>query len=537
MVGGYSSKNIDHLGLISGICKEFDIAGQIDRLLGGTSADQHVSTGQAVVAMLLNGLGFVNQRLYLVSRFFEDKPVERLIGPGIEASHLNDDRLGRALDALHEHGLTALFASIAADAMQKLGHKPEWVHMDSSTFHVHGSYNSDKEEDAHLHITYGHSKDHRPDLPQAALQLICDHLSGIPLHMESLHGNNSDSVSFRRTIEQFSSQLKCSGVERIIADSKLYCEQTLQVLGQAGMHWLTRVPSTLAQVKKICAETALEQMIWIDEAYAVQAHQVVYADIAQHWLVVHSKAALKREEKTLKRKWGKQSQKAADEWKKLQRQAFHCREDALDAAAQWLKKQPYMQLSDVGVEQVKRYEKKGQPAKDALPKEVEHYLSGSLATDLGAYQKELFEQSLFVLASDEQAHTQEQQKEMLTAYKAQHAVERGFRFLKDPQIVASSFFVKNPKRVQALLFIMTLCLLVYSLLEYKIRKALQQQEKTVPDQKGKPTATPTARWIFHCFLGIHLLKLPGDNELVLNLKEVHKTILSLLPEYYLNTYS
>jgi hypothetical protein len=60
MAEGYSSNNIDHLGLVSGICKEFDIAGQIDRLLGSPSTDQHVSTGQAVVAMLLNGLGFIS---------------------------------------------------------------------------------------------------------------------------------------------------------------------------------------------------------------------------------------------------------------------------------------------------------------------------------------------------------------------------------------------------------------------------------------------------------------------------------------------
>jgi transposase len=51
--------------------------------------------------MILNGLGFVNQRLYLVSKFFEDKPVGRLIAEGIEAEHLNDDRLGRALDSMN----------------------------------------------------------------------------------------------------------------------------------------------------------------------------------------------------------------------------------------------------------------------------------------------------------------------------------------------------------------------------------------------------------------------------------------------------
>lgn len=537
MAEGYSSKAIAHLGLISGVCKEFDIAGQIDKLIPVRSQEHHVTTGQAVEAMILNGLGFVNQRLYLVSKFFEDKPVGRLIAEGIEAEHLNDDRLGRALDSLYEHGVSSLFASIATEVMAQLGHTPKDVHLDSSSFHVHGDYNSGKEADTLLHITYGHSKDHRPDLPQAALQLIVDHLSGIPIHMEVLNGNNSDSISFRQTLEQYASHLKTTGVERIIADSKLYSQETLRVLSDSNMHWLTRVPGTIGQVKELCSQTELEKMHWINEDYAAVGHQVIYADIAQYWLVVYSRQAQKREKKTFKRKIGKQSQKAVKEWEKLCRQAFHCREDALAAADKWLAKQSYLQLESVDVEQIKRYAQKGKPAKDASPERIEYYLTGNLATDLAACQKELFQQSLFVLASDEKATSQDEQAQMLTAYKAQHTVERGFRFLKDPQIVASSFFVKNPQRVEALLFVMTLSLFIYSLLEYKIRKALAEQNKTVPDQKGKPTAKPTGRWIFHCFVGVHLLKLPDGKEAVLNLQEVHKIILSLFPEPYLDLYS
>jgi transposase len=535
--GGYSSKTLDHLGLVSGVCKEFDLAGQIDRLIPALSPEQHVTTGQAVEAMVLNGLGFVNQRLYLVSKFFEDKPVGRLIAEGIEAGHLNDDRLGRALDSLYEHGVTPLFAGIATDAMKKLGRQPKDAHLGSSTFHVHGGYNSGQEEGAVLHLTYGHSKDHRPDLPQAALQLIADHLSGIPLHMEVLNGNSSDSTAFRLTLETFSAQLKLTGVERIIADSKLYCQQTLEVLSEAKMDWLTRVPHTLGQVKELCGQTEPEKMHWLDEEYAVQGHQVVYADVDQYWLVVHSRQAQSREGKALRRKVSGQSQRAATEWEKLRKQAFHCQEDAVAAAGNWLAKQPYVQLENVGVQQVKRYARRGQPAKGALPEKVEYHLTGSLATDLASYRRELFQQSLFVLASNQKASSQDEQAQMLAAYKGQHSVERGFRFLKDPQIVASSFFVKRPQRVEALLFIMTLCLLIYSLLEYKIRKALEEQNKTVPDQKGKPTARPTARWIFHCFVGIHLLKLPDGKEAVLNLTEAHRTILNLFPPAYLNPYS
>lgn len=50
--------------------------------------------------MIINGLGFHSSTLHLFPRFFANKPVERLIGPGLCADDLNDDVLGRCLDAL-----------------------------------------------------------------------------------------------------------------------------------------------------------------------------------------------------------------------------------------------------------------------------------------------------------------------------------------------------------------------------------------------------------------------------------------------------
>lgn len=75
--------------------------------------------GTATVAMILNGLGFSNRRLYLVSQFFSNKPVEHLLGPGIQATDLTDDCLGRALDWLYAHDPTQLFAGIATQARNK----------------------------------------------------------------------------------------------------------------------------------------------------------------------------------------------------------------------------------------------------------------------------------------------------------------------------------------------------------------------------------------------------------------------------------
>lgn len=103
-------------------------------------------------------------------------------------------------------------------------------------------------------------------------------------------------------------------------------------------------------------------------------------------------------------------------------------------------------------------------------------------------------------------------------------IERGFRFLKDPQFFADSFFVKNPERVETILFIMSLCLLVYNLGQRELRKTLKRNNNKVRNQLGKLTNTPTLRWIFQCFQGVHFLMI---NQLpkVVNLTEERSLIL------------
>ena len=115
--------------------------------------------------------------------------------------------------------------------------------------------------------------------------------------------------------------------------------------------------------------------------------------------------------------------------------------------------------------------------------------------------------------------------------------ERGFRFLKDPRFLAASLYLKKPARIMALLMVMTIYLLVYAALEYRIRQALQVQQGTFPDQKGKLVQTPTMRWIFHYFVGIHVLLGAGAGPLVLNLNAQHQLVLRLLGTAYEALYS
>jgi hypothetical protein len=86
---GVRVERLDHLGIVAGICREIGLADYLDTVAG--PSEQQVSVGTATVAMILNGLGFSNRRLYLVSQFFATKPIEHLLGPGITAKMLHDD--------------------------------------------------------------------------------------------------------------------------------------------------------------------------------------------------------------------------------------------------------------------------------------------------------------------------------------------------------------------------------------------------------------------------------------------------------------
>ena len=85
----YLNERLDHLGIVTGVCREIGLANWLDAQ--EPENRQQVSVGTATVAMVLNGLGFSNRQLYLVPQFFANKPVEHLLGAGITAEMLNDD--------------------------------------------------------------------------------------------------------------------------------------------------------------------------------------------------------------------------------------------------------------------------------------------------------------------------------------------------------------------------------------------------------------------------------------------------------------
>ena len=121
-----------------------------------------------------------------------------------EVTRLNDDRVGRALDRLFLADVPSLALAVASQMVRAFGVSLDELHNDSTTVTFTGAY-------VHadglrrflgrptLAITWGHNKDHRPDLKQLLFLLTISHDGGVPLHFRAADGNTSDVSTHRDT--------------------------------------------------------------------------------------------------------------------------------------------------------------------------------------------------------------------------------------------------------------------------------------------------------------------------------------------------
>jgi transposase len=530
----YRTQVLDHLGLVAGMCEELGITEVMDHATQQDPAMRIVTAGHAVKAMVLNGLGFINQQLYLVPHFFQNKPISRLIAPGMQASHRNDDTLGRALDTLYAVGVTELSSLIAATAAQRLGLTPTFPHLDRTSFHVDGRSNSDEEPGAHvMHITRGSSRDQRPDLNQVMLDLIVDHQAGMPVLMKPLTGQSSDAHAFGQIITDPMAQLQTPyGTTFLVADSALSSAANLHKLATTRLQWLTRVPATLREAQAVLAQADPQTMAPLTEGYRSHVVPSSYGGVAQRWMLIHSEPRQPPAQRTVAKQWRTQSADEVNAFQTLGRTALACAADAHQALARFAHDLQTTFLHASTVSPTPHYGKRGRPGPGAQPDQIVDHIAGALASRLTAHQARVDQHSCCILATNELDEAQLPAPEVLAGDKGQARAERGVRVLKAPQFLASSLSLKKPARLMALLMVMTVCLLVYAALESRMCTALQEHAATFPDQKGKRIQNPTARWVFHSFVGIHVLCIPGQGLMVLNLTDEHQHLLQLLGKRY-----
>jgi transposase len=524
-------KNIDHLGIVAGIVDSIGLVEIINEYCG-KEPEEKISSGHVVKAMILNGLGFVSSPLYLFSEFFKDKPCEYLIGQGVKAEYLNDDKLGRVLDKLFLKGLTEIFLAVSLNVNKQFNISLKSSHLDSTSLHLHGEYNTSlpsviinndaqceiKSPEA-IEITHGYSRDHRPDLKQFIIELVSSGDGDIPIFFETASGNQSDSSNFPKIFLEYKNKIKDND-SLMVADAALYSAKNVNLL--SGMRWLCRVPLTIGIAKELVSTLLSTDFIVSSlPEYHYCKRIVNYGGIEQRWLVVESSERKNSDLRKLEKRISKSKINASNNLKKLLNSEFKSEQEAIQSVNNFNKKLKYHQIDNI--------EYKITKSKNKTEQKTFYQVNASICENINAIKMAYNSAGRFILATNILEEESLSNDEMLSEYKAQQSCERGFGFIKDPLFFADSIFLKSPERIQAMAMIMGLCLLVYTLAQREIRKALSASKSTIKNQLGKAINNPTMRLIFQRFQSIHLVKFNSEIS-ISNWTSEREYILKFLPE-------
>jgi transposase len=333
------------------------------------------------------------------------------------------------------------------------------------------------------------------------LALATTHDGDVPMFLRPLDGNSSDkehlSAAVKEVMSQLREQLPQEQEQRIVVfDSGGYSEANMKSYNEAKIRCITRVPETSTAAKTALQEEYEQWHPLSDESGDYVARTMDLPQGKERWIIVRPHARLLAAQKQMQKKVKKTQEKWKNKLWHLSVRSFSCEKDAESAWKQAIKGKPSWLVATFTLRSEARYEHPGKPKKDALPEKTVWFVVPTLSIHEPEVQKQINKDACFIIATnilDEQELSHEQ---VITAYKEQGGVERGFRFLKDPLFFASSVFVKKPERIVALSFVMVLSLLVYRLAEHLLRSRLAETEQTLPNQVNKPTARPTMRLSF-----------------------------------------
>jgi transposase len=226
-------------------------------------------------------------------------------------------------------------------------------------------------------------------------------------------------------------------------------------------------------------------------SYRVQEFKEELYGKCYRFLVVHSTKLDGRKTKSLQKKLLRREKELQKAIIQMEKQVFACEPDAKAALDGFQKqhKNDYFPLTGQVICQEKR--KPGRPGKDNLPEHI-YCLKLQYTTDEGAVKQAKEQLSCFVLITNlDQEYTA---RHILKEYKAQNNVETSFKFLKDPLFVGP-IYLKKPSRVEALAYVLLIALLMFGILERRVREAMKHETEPLIIPGKVKTFKPTGKKI------------------------------------------
>jgi transposase len=510
-----------------------------------------VPTASALLVLLRNLL-LSREPLYGIGEWAAGHAPDLLGLTPEQMAALNDDRVGRSLDRLFDGDTASLALTVVAHAVRQFGVSLDELHNDSTTITFHGDYRSALEERSlrgrlRLAITWGHNKDHRPDLKQLLYILTVARDGGVPVQFRVASGNVVDDQTHQATWDLLC-QLSGRRDFLYVADCKLATAENMAYLHHRGGRFVTVLPRTRAEDAAFRRSLAGGQIGWQplwdktdDEGLVVDRFSVGQpaSPSAEGYRLLWYHSTRKAELDALARSG--RIERALKELAALREKLHSPRTryrteakvaEAVEAilgefqVAEWISTRIIPR-----VEESYRQDRRGRPGKDArYRRQIRTRFDLDWTIDMERLAAESLGDGVFPLITNV---LELSEREILWAYKRQPVIEKRFSQLKTDFAVAP-VYLKEASRIQALLCVYFFALLVEALLERELRQALEQTgiESLPMYPEGRPCRHPTTRRLVDLFEGIQRHTLLSAKRrptaFVTDLSRVQRRILKLL---------
>jgi transposase len=466
---------------------------------------------------------------------------------------LNDDRVGRALDRLFDADVAALALDVAAHAVSAFDVTLDELHNDSTTVTFHGDYeNAERERTLRgrlrLAVTWGHNKDHRPDLKQLLYILTVSSDGAVPVHFRVESGNATDDRSHRATWDRL---CKLTGRHDFlyVADCKLATAENMAHIHRQGGRFLSVLPRTRSEDAAFRARVLRRQVDWRhihdkrDEEGNLVDQFSICDPIGQSaegyrliWYHTRRKAELDAQARLTRLERAVEQLNALRQKLGSPRTRYRLKAMVAEAAEAILQELNVGAWVTIEVTQQStpkyRQEKRGRPGKGTKYVKTEEDVRFDLKHEV--HLERLTEEAkcdgIFPLITNELSLSELQ---LLLAYKQQPAIERRFEQMKTDFVVAP-VYLKETSRIQALLCVYFLVLLAEALLERELRRVMAGKEiESLPlYPEGRACRRPTARKVIDLFEDVQrhtLVSAEGPTvEFATELTRLQQKILRLL---------
>ena len=502
-------------------------------LMDALGRERHVEAALALVKNVLTA----RSALYRVKEWATD------IDPDLIGSvEFNDDVLGRALDKVFAADRASLQSKMTMAAVSKFSIDIGTIHNDSTSVSLFGNYAS--QDKKAVKLKRGHSKDHRPDLKQLIFSLSVAADGAVPIHFKSYDGNVTDDTTHQESWTTLRGILSKSDFI-YVADSKLCTEDNMKYIDTNQGSFITIVPRTRAETTEFAKEAYQGDVRWEEvwsKGNSRKKSEVDRYEVAEGFYQLREGYRLF---------WYRSSQKI--------KRDEETRNDLIDTALEKL-------------EQLQNQKKRGPKTKKALEKSVSSILIKYKATEWINTEIKVVDDIVFKKTSRGKpstdatftrvvtkkyqliirknpegiarsqvmdgvfpltTNTKLDALEVLKHYKYQPNLEKRFNLFKSVCDVAP-VYLKNNKRIEALMFIYFIAMLIAALIERRLRQEMEangiKSIKSLPEDRSSPT--PTWEQLVRLFDGFARYDLLDAKKLVKTFNdkttEVQKQILGLL---------